>query len=384
LGGIVFKLLRRGHCYNPEDIGVKDVFIIYDRIHRIEEEYSGWLPEETEVFDCSGKIVCPGFIDQHVHIVGGGGEQGPESRVPELMMGDIVCAGVTTVAGLLGMNAVTRSLADLYAKARALQCEGMNTYIYTGNYSVPPKTLTGRVTRDIVFIDKVLGAGEIAISDYRSSYPSLDQMKALASEVMIGGMLGKKAGVMHLHVGDGKEGLLPLFRLIEDTDFPAGMFIPTHVNRNKPVFVQAIEFAGKGGKIDLTAGDTGGKGCSVPDALKLLMECGVNIESITISSDGNGSAPGTGGGTGKVSRLYTDVIECITGRNITLSTVLKTVTSNAAKILKLYPRKGAIANGSDADILVLNSDDYSIDKVFINGHVLMDGGKLLKKGRYED
>jgi len=379
------KLLKNGYCFCPEECGNRDLLIIGGKIAAIENNID-FLPTsfEIDVIDCSDKYICPGFIDQHVHIIGGGGEQGPESRIPELMLRDIVRAGVTTLVGVLGADGVTRSIASLLAKARALQKEGINTFIYTGNYSVPTVTLTGKVEWDITFIDKVIGVGEIAISDYRSSYPSIAQLKELASETLIGGMLGDKAGVVHIHVGDGKDGLNPLFQLLEETDFPPEMFVPTHLNRNRKLFNEALRYAMNGGNVDLTAGEITGEGYSVPDAMEILMKKGINMDNITVSSDGNGSAGSKfNNGVGKVSQLLDDIRDCIIKKHLPMEKVLKTVTSNVAKILKLYPAKGKLMQGSDADIVVFNKNDLSLDKVFIAGELLADKGLVLKKGRFE-
>lgn len=121
---------------------------------------------------------------------------------------------------------------------------------------------------DLVLLDKVIGVGGIAIADYRSNHPSLQDLRTLASEANGGGMLGGKAGVLHLHVGDGKEGLDSLIRLIDESDFPIGMFVPTHINRSQKLFQQGIELLKKGGNIDLTAGETAG--LSMADSLSVI------------------------------------------------------------------------------------------------------------------
>jgi len=383
----VFKLLKGGYCYSPDYIGKKDILTVDGKIYIIEDNIPHDFIKDLEIIDCSGKIVCPGFIDQHVHIIGGGGEEGPKSCIPELMLSDIISAGVTTVVGLLGFDGVARNVAGLLSKARSLQSEGLNTYIYTGNYSVPPVTLTGSILSDIVFVDKIIGVGEIAIADYRSTYPGVDDLKKIAAEALKGGMLSGKAGVVHMHVGDGRGGLSLLFDLINETDFPIEMFVPTHVNRNRTLFEQAMEFAGKGGYIDITAGENSSSGLSVPDAISLLLRSGINTGNITVSSDGNGSMPSQGENSGnaisKVMQLFNDIRECALNKGIGFETVIKTVTSNVAKVLKIYPQKGTLSRGSDADILVLDKDGLSVDKVIINGSVMVDGGKVLRKGNFE-
>ncbi len=89
-----------------------------ERIAAIGENLS--LPDvyDCEVFDCQENFVVPGFIDAHVHLIGGGGEGGYATRTPEIQLSSITTSGVTTVAGLLGTDGVTRHVASLLAKAR--------------------------------------------------------------------------------------------------------------------------------------------------------------------------------------------------------------------------------------------------------------------------
>ena len=162
------------------------------------------------------------------------------------MLGEIVRGGVTTVIGCLGTDGTTRSLASLLAKARALEEEGITAYIYTGAYEVPPPTITGRVRDDLILIDKVLGCGEVAIGDHRSSQPSKEDIRKLAAESRVGGLLGGKAGVLHLHVGNGRGALQMLLEIAEETEIPISQFTPTHLNRSTAVLDDGIRFAGHG------------------------------------------------------------------------------------------------------------------------------------------
>jgi beta-aspartyl-dipeptidase (metallo-type) len=123
------------------------------------------------IYECNGKLAIPGLIDQHIHITGGGGEKGPASRITEIASEEVLQAGVTTLVGVLGADSYTRSLENLLAKAKGLEAQGVTTYIYTGSYAIPPVTFTGSVARDLVNIEKVIGVGELAISDHRSTIP---------------------------------------------------------------------------------------------------------------------------------------------------------------------------------------------------------------------
>jgi beta-aspartyl-dipeptidase (metallo-type) len=364
----------------PDDIGIKDVLVAYDKICDVKDNILPPNLWDIEVIDCKHCIVCPGIIDQHVHILGGGGEQGPISRIPEIMFSEIIEAGVTTVVGVLGFDSITRSIAGLLAKARGLEAEGISTYIYTGSYGSPTETLTGRVLTDIVLLDKVIGVGEVAISDYRSNHPSLQDLRTLASEANAGGMLGGKAGVLHLHIGDGQEGLESLFRLINESDFSISMFVPTHINRNHKLFEQGIDLLQKGGNIDLTAGET--QGYTVAESLSRILEKRINFDRVTISSDANGSAPNDAG-ISSIGQLFNDVRTSVLDEKLEFTDVIKTVTENPARVLKLYPKKGSLLPGSDADILVLKENDLNIYRLIAKGEVVVEEQKAIRKGKYE-
>lgn len=377
----MFKLLKNCDLFNPDKMGTKDILVVNDKIGAIKDKISPDCFWDVDVIDCRECFVIPGLIDQHVHITGGGGEQGPISRIPEIKLSEIIEAGVTTVVGLLGFDSISRSIAGLIAKARGLAAEGITTYIYTGSYGSPTETLTGRVLTDIVLLDKVIGVGEIAISDYRSNHPSLQDLRTLAFEANAGGMLGGKAGVLHMHLGDGKEGLGPVFRLIDESDFPIEIFVPTHINRNPHLFEQGLELLKRGGQIDLTAGET--KGYSVAEALNRIISLGFNTDKITVSSDANGSAP-TASGISKISQLWGDLRTSLLENQLDIATVFKTVTLNPARVLKIYPQKGCIAPGSDADILICHKNDFSIKGVLAQGKIVVNDGKAIIKGKYEN
>ena len=142
----------------------------------------------------------------------------------------------------------------LLAKARALEVEGISTYLFTGSYEVPVQTITGSVRSDLVLIEKVVGAGEIAMSDHRSSQPTFEEIARLAAECRVGGLLGGKAGILHLHLGGGARGLQYLGRLMKETEIPPSQVVPTHVNRNRRLLEEAIDHVLAGGFADFTAG----------------------------------------------------------------------------------------------------------------------------------
>lgn len=373
-------LLKNADCFAPRRIGPTDLLLSPEKILAVKPSLEPPPGIETRVIDCAGLRLCPALIDQHMHILGGGGEAGPRSRIPEIMLSEIVCAGIGTVAGLLGADGVTRSVPALLAKARALEDEGLTTRIYTGSYGLPTDTLTGRVLHDLVYVEKVVGAGEVAISDYRSSHPNLEMLRQLAWEVKLGSMLGKKAGVVHLHVGDGSEGLAPLVSLIRESEFPVEMFVPTHINRNRSLLAEGAAYAENGGYLDLTAGQRAGRGMPAPEAFHWLLGRGVPAERITLSSDAGGTNPSSPDGRGLPLDLWNDFVACARGEG--LETALALAAENPARRLGLYPEKGMVAPGSDADLLILGEDDQ-IEWMILRGKVAIEHGISRMKGQYE-
>lgn len=361
-------LLKNVECYSPKYQGLKDILIGGDKIFKIAKP--GAVPESgifERIIDCGGLMAFPGLIDQHIHLAGGGGEQGFLSRIPDVDLNQIIKAGVTTVVGLLGADNITRSPENLYAAAKALELKGITTYLYTGSYSVPIVTFTGSVIKDLVLIDKVIGTGEIAVSDHRSSQPTIEQLQKLASDTHLGGLLGNKAGVMHIHIGDGKKGLQPFLDIVNGCDLPIETFVPTHCNRNPQLFTEAAKYCLTGGYIDLTAGETAG--LAVKDAIAALAAMKVDLSRVTVSSDANGSIPG--GGISLEETLLEDIKSCIVENKTDTETAFSLATSNVARILKLYPKKGTLQEGGDADIL-LTDKNYNVNKLIAMGKLLYE------------
>lgn len=388
-----FTLLKNAHVIAPEDLGVKDILVAGEKIAMIGEGLSLPAVYDCEVVDCEGNYVVPGFIDSHVHLIGGGGEGGYATRTPEIQLTDITTSGVTTVLGLLGTDGVTRHVASLLAKARGLEDEGITAYIYSGSYEIPTPTITGSIRNDIILIDKVIGTGEIAMCDHRSSQSPKEAYQQITAEARVGGMLSGKAGVVNMHLGDGEDGLKMLYEITKNGEIPKTQIIPTHVNRNKRLFKEAIEWAKQGGIMDVTSSVSPESGSShsvkSSEAVKQALEAGVNIENITMSSDGNGSMPifdeaGNNIGVGVASQIsiLNEFRDMVQKENIAITDAIKIITSNIAKFTKLYPRKGCLANNSDADILVLDKD-LQLQHVWARGTHMVENGKPIVFGTFE-
>lgn len=349
---------------------------------------------QCQIIEGNGLSAVPGFMDAHVHIIGGGGEGGFQTRTPEIQLSKITTAGVTTVFGLLGTDGITRHVESLLAKARGLENEGISTYIYSGSYEMPTPTITGSVRRDIVLIDKVIGTGEIAMSDHRSSQSPVSAYREITAEARVGGMLSGKAGVVNMHIGDGTDGLKYLREITANGELPKTQVIPTHVNRNKHLFADAIDWAKSGGLMDFTSSiapkDDDDPVVKTSKGIRQALDAGVPLRQISVSSDGNGSMPifddsgnNIGVGVANEDSLLKEFRDLVQEEGLSLSDALTVFTSNVAQNTKLYPKKGCLAEGSDADILLLD-DKLQLNATFARGQQMVKDGKAIVFGTFEE
>ncbi|HJB88213.1 MAG TPA: beta-aspartyl-peptidase, partial [Candidatus Blautia excrementigallinarum] len=391
------KIIRNAKVYQPEYAGVKDILILGDKIAAVGEnlkaDFGGAL--KAEEINGEGMAAVPGFIDSHEHILGGGGEGGFHTRTPEAGLKDLTMNGITTVVGCIGTDGVGRDMTALLAKAHGLENEGVTTYTYTGAYQVPVPTLTGSLMKDIMMLDKVIGVGEVAISDHRSSQPSFEEFARIAADARVAGMLSGKAGIVNVHLGDSPRKLDLILKVVRDTEIPASQFLPTHVNRNAALFDECLEFAKDGGTIDFTGNEDINYWETICDEVRVckgirrLLDMGISSDRFTISSDGQGSMPVfnakgeyQGIGIGKASCLLKEVRECVQKENIPLETAVKGITSNPAAILKLNG-KGHIKPGFDADICLLTEEGLKLDTVIARGRIMVEKGKQTVFGTFE-
>lgn len=390
-------IIRNAKVYQPEYAGVKDILILGDRIAAVGAHLRADFGGSLEVQEINGEDMAavPGFIDSHEHILGGGGEGGFHTRTPEASLGDLVRNGITTVVGCIGTDGVGRDMAALLAKAHALENEGITTYAYTGSYQVPVHTLTDSLMKDIMMLDKVIGVGEVAVSDHRSSQPTFEEFARIASDARVAGMLSGKAGIVNVHLGDSERRLDLIRRVIHDTEIPASQFLPTHVNRNKALFEECLDFAAEGGTIDFTGNEDIDYWETICDEVRVcrgirrLLARGISSDRFTISSDGQGSMPVfnaqgeyQGIGVGKASCLLKEVRECVQKEDIPLETAIKGITCNPASILKL-DRKGRIKEGFDADICLLEEGTLKLNTVIAKGQVMVKDGEQKVFGTFE-
>jgi len=383
-------LIRNANVYAPESLGKKEILVGGNSILAIADKIDMPAGLDVEVFDAGGMTVVPGLIDNHVHIAGAGGEGGPATRTPELKLSDMFAAGVTTVVGCLGTDGLTRSVESVLMKAKSLRQEGGSAWIWTGAYQVPTPTITGDAGRDIALIDEIIGIGELALSDHRSSCPTIDELMRITALARVGGMLGKKAGIVNIHLGDARNPFAPLHEVVKRSEFKYTQFLPTHCNRNEYIFEDSKEY-GKKGYVDITTSSWPyyqDEEIKPSSALKILMEAGVPAGHITFSSDSCGSLPGfdehgrlTKLEMGLPSSNIRELADCVLKEKIPMEIALKVLTSNVASILRLQG-KGFLSAGMDADILFLDAEMH-VSHLIAMGRWAVKGGTVVKKGAYE-
>ena len=374
----MLTLFKNAETYTPFYAGKKDILTGGKTILAVADHIEPPQGVEIQIVDCTGLRLMPGLIDSHVHITGGGGEGGPASRMPELQISMMTDGGVTTVIGCLGTDGITRSVESVLMKVKSIRANGMSAWMYTGAYQVPPPTITGDIMRDITLIEEVIGVGEIAISDHRSSVPTIAELSKLTGHARVAGMIGGKAGIINMHVGDARDPFRPLHDIVANSEMGYKQFVPTHCNRNDYIFEDAKEY-GKKGYVDITTSSYPyymDEEIKPSVALKLLLESGVPIKHITFTSDACGSLPGFDPETGKLIKIemglpdsiLREIKEAVTEDGIPLEIALQVATSNPADILKLKG-KGYIQENFDADILILDAD-FKIVHLMANGKMV--------------
>ena len=372
----MLTLIEGAEIHSPAPLGQQDLLVADGRIAWLGKGLTVPPDWPLERVDGRGRYLVPGLVDPLAHITGGGGEGGFAFRTPELAAGEALKAGVTTLVAALGTDSLTRTPAQVLGKVREFRAAGVSAYMYTGSYHLPVKTLTGRVESDIMLIPEVLGVGELAISDHRSSAPSHDELARLVSEARVAGLLAGKSGVSFFHVGDGRGALAPLRALRDGTDIPLRQLYPTHCNRNPWLFAEAIDWGRAGGWIDLTTSsfpellDDGEQ--LAAEALVALLAAGVPADRISFSSDANASLPRFDGEghlvemrCGQIASLWQECVRaCALG--VSLEVALGVVTANPARALGLAG-KGGIGVGQDADLLLIAPEHLAIERVMSGG-----------------
>lgn len=368
---IPVQLIRNATVFSPRKLGKRDVLLIGEKIFAMEPELSlsaiRDLGCECEVLDARGEWLVPGLIDPHQHLLGGSGEEGFSSQSFEISLSELVKAGITSVVGCLGVDTTMKTMEGLLAKVKAFDEQSFSAFVWTGGYSVPPDTLLKSVRHDILFVQEVIGAGEIAIADERATEPDDRELAKLVTDVHVGGSLSKKAGVTHFHVGEGDNGLAILFRLLENFVVKAEWLYPTHVQRTEKLLKQAVKLAKLGATVDMDLQED-----DLAEVLEKYRKGKGPEDKLTFSSDAGSKSP---------QLLFSRIQKCVREDGYAIEEILPFFTENTARILKLG-HKGKIAVGCDADLLVIEPSEMRILESFSRGRRLIREGEFQAKDKF--
>ena len=366
----MFQLVTNGDVYTPDPRGRVDVLLAFDRIvkvGRIDRKALEAVGAEVDVIDARGGFVIPGFLDPHEHLLGGSGEKGFATQSPEISLSEIACAGITSVVGCLGVDTTMKTMAGLLAKVKGLREEKLNAYIWSGGYNVPATSVMASVREDIMFLEECIGAGEVAIADRRGAAPGARELARVVTDAFVGGMLAKKAGITHFHVGELEERLAVLREMVERFDVDPCWYYITHIERSKELMREAIQMAGEGSTCDIDTVEG-----ELHKRVRFWLDEGGDPSKLTISSDASVSSP---------MKFSKEVRGLVTEHGMTLDQVLPFVTTNTARVLKLE-HKGALAPGKAADVVVLDRDSLDVREVISLGRRLVIDGQLAVREQF--
>ena len=363
----MLTLIENGDVYAPEHLGKQSILLVDGKVGLIgdvDRDAVEALGIDVDRIDASDCYVCPGFIDPHEHLLGGSGEEGFATQTPEIQLSEIVCAGITTVVGTLGVDTTMKTMAGLLAKAKALREEGLTAYLWSGGYNVPSVSIMASVREDMMFIDEVIGAGEVAISDERATEPSIRELAKLVVDTRMGGKLSRKAGLTHFHVGPGKRRMRCLEELLDDEHFEIepGWLYPTHVERSEALMRDGIALTKRGCHVDVDVQEE-----DLARWLAFYVDHGGNLDKLTVSSDASKKGPQT---------LFEQIRNCARGHRLPLPQLLALVTRNTAEVLQLR-QKGRLEVGAHGDILLLDKGEFRVVHVLAQGKRMVSDGALV-------
>ena len=392
-------IIRCGQVLAPDALGARDVVIAGERIVAVADPGVEITGLDVEVLDLRALTVAPGFIDNHVHVLGGGGGLGFASRAPELQTSQLTRAGITTVIGMLGFDATSKDMRALIAKTKAFREDGISAWALTGaTLEHPVPTLTGRIRDDIAFVEEIIGVGEISVSElgyaYDSNGPGAQYIAEAATGGLLAGRLARKRGYLCLQVPPYHgAGLKPLMTMLERTGLPIAQLLPSHVNQTDVYMADAIAWAKRGGLVDVGANyspeNNFSRATPPAKAIARLREAGVPLAHILLSSDGNGAPPKEEQREGQpavanympVGALHSVWRRLIVEERLAPTDALRVVTSNVANATGLT-QKGRIAAGLDADLVAFD-DDWQLHTVIARGRVMVSDGEPIVRGMFD-
>lgn len=333
------------------------------QIGKLDEKMAVQAGLEIDVIDCKDCYVCPGLIDSQVCLVGGSGEDGFLSQPPRILIEECVRGGITTTVGSIGVDTSTKTMGNLIACVKAFREAGLTSLAYTGGYDTPIKPLTESVRTDIIYIEEIIGAGEVAIADRRVPEPYKHYLARTIVDAYVGGILTGKAGVTRIHVGEGRRRLQTIRDIEGHNEIQFERLYFTHIERSKELIKEGIEFAKRGSFLDFDLHER-----DLEIWYPTYKEEGGPLEQLSFSSDAGVCSP---------EELWQEIKKCVLKYNMNLTDLLPHVTEVPARALKLR-RKGILKVGNDADLFILDKKNLDIKHVIANGKFFIKNEMLIR------
>ena len=398
---ILDVVIRHGEIVSAAgSIGCADIGISNGTIAQI----GGVLAGHLEI-DATGKLVLPGGIDAHVHLSGPPEEENIDPRwVDDFASGSAaaVSGGITTLGNmtflasgetpLAGMErevatAREQSIADLFLhpvldhvtpqvldeipKLLDAGCNSIKVFTVLSNFDSQVRSYVEAIRRagdnglitlihceDYALIEdataRLMADGKSSLRYYAESRPVISEVVATERAVAFCEATG--APVYIVHVSSARA--LDVCREAQSRGLP--VYVETrplylHLTRERFEDEDGAKYVGQPPlreqqDVDsLWAGIRQGVVHTVctdhfPWSLAAKLDPGLTIANLR---------PGVADLDTMLPMLYSEGVR--SGR-ITLGRLVEVTSTNAAKLFGLYPRKGTIAVGSDADLVVFDPD----------------------------
>lgn len=445
-------LLRGGTVVSGNGTKKQDVLICGSKITKVGRFLSA---KDAKVVDCSGKLLFPGFIDAHTHF---DLEVSDTVTVDDFGSGTkaAICGGTTTVIDFATQNkgeSLSQALNNWHLKAFSKSSCDYAFHMAISDLSDSVKeelsamfeqgvtSFKAYMTYDAMMLcdeelfellsslkklGGILGvhcenhgiikaltkekqeSGELNVSAHPNVRPSVCESEAIDRLLSVASVVDVPVVIVHL---SSKEGLqvvrryrakgckvyvetCPQYLLLDDSVYKKQGIEGAKYVCSPPIRKKddnnALWSALKAGEIDTIATDH----CSFN-----LQQKSVGLEDFTKMPNGLPSVEN------RAVLLYTFGVA---KRRISVEQMCKVLSENPAKLYGMYPKKGCIKAGSDADIVVYDTKrdgiiskdthhsaaDYSVfegvrtkgmvESVYLRGKKVVDNGEvtLENKGKY--
>ncbi len=392
-------VIRGGMLANSDSTFTADIGIVGESIVQIGGDMEG-----ASEIDASGKLVIPGGVDAHVHLTLPPGMDGAPNWVDDFHSGSAAAAagGITTIGNMSFLMPGEGPLAALQREAEiaaglsvadfflhpvlthgstevldeipqllATGCNSIKFFMSLGNFDdnvefyLRATELAGEnnlVTlihcEDYPLVElatrKLIAQGRTSIQNYPDSRPILSELVATQRAIAFAEATGAPVYIVHL----SSERAMAACAEAQSRGVP--ILVET-----RPLYLHLTAERFEGGDAGKYVGQPPLRHPSDVDALWAAIQQGTLhtvctdhapwslADKLDPSHTIEDVRPGTENLQVMLPMLYSEGVR--TGR-ISLSRFVEVTSTNVAKIFGLYPRKGAILPGSDADMVIFDTE----------------------------